>query len=97
MQQTISREERKVQDQQPANTEPSGGEFSVRGLSKESHSHRVAPASGGFLGVTYEQFLQMPVAVVLTALWAVGTALLGSGVLVLYTLGTFLTSVVAGV
>jgi hypothetical protein len=96
MQQTISREERTVQDQRPARTGPGGGEFSAWGISKENHSHRVAHASGGLLGATHERFLQMPVAVVLTVLWVVGMALLSSGVLTLYALGTLLASVVAG-
>jgi hypothetical protein len=96
MQQTISREERTVQDQRAARTGPSGGEFSAWGSLKGSQSHRLAHASGGYLGATYERFLQMPVAVVLTLLWVVGMALLSSGVLTLYALGTLLASVVAG-
>jgi hypothetical protein len=35
---------------------------------------------------TYERFLEMPVPVVLAALWLVGTVLLGVGVLTLYLL-----------
>jgi hypothetical protein len=90
MQQTISREERTIQDQRAAKTGPSGGEFSVKGISKENH------ASDGYLGATLERFLQMPIAVVLPVLWVVGMALLSSGVLTLYALGTLLASVVAG-
>ena len=55
--------------------------------------NRIAQVSGGFLGVSYERFLQMPVAVVLTVLWLGGMALLGSCVLMLYTLVTLLGSV----
>jgi hypothetical protein len=57
---------------------------------------RISRVSGGFLGVGYERFLQMPVAVVLTVLWLGGMALLSSCVLMLYTLGTLLASVSAG-
>jgi hypothetical protein len=96
MQQTGSREGRTIQDQRAARTGPSGGEFSAWGISKESHSQRVAHASGGLLGATSERFLQMPVPVVLTLLWVVGMALLSSGVLTLYALGMLLASVVAG-
>jgi hypothetical protein len=82
--------------EESAKTESSGGGSSAWGSSKESHSHRLAHASGGYLGATYERFLQMPVAVVLTVLGVVGMALLSSGVLILYALGTLLASVVAG-
>jgi hypothetical protein len=34
----------------------------------------------------YERFLEMPVPIVLTAMWLAGTALLGVGVLTLYLL-----------
>ena len=57
---------------------------------------RIPQVSDGFLGVSYERFLQMPVAVVLTALWLGGMALLSSCVLMLYTLGTLLASASAG-
>jgi hypothetical protein len=57
---------------------------------------RISRVSDGFLGVSYERFLQMPVAVVLTVLWLGGMALLSSCVLMLYTLGTLLASVSAG-
>jgi hypothetical protein len=52
--------------------------------------NRIAQISGGFLGVSYELFLEMPVAVALTVLWLGGMALLGSCVLMLYTWGTLL-------
>jgi hypothetical protein len=48
------------------------------------------------LGDAYKRFLEMPVPVVLAVLWFVGVALLGSWVLMLYTLGTLLASVVVG-
>jgi hypothetical protein len=75
---------------------PSGGEYSAWGVSKECHPHRGAHASGGFLVATYERFLRMPVAVVLTVLWLMGLTSLSTCVLTLYTLGTWLASVVAG-
>ena len=52
--------------------------------------------SGGFIGVGYERFWQMPVAVVLMVLWLGGMALLSSCVLMLYALGRLLVSVSAG-
>jgi len=58
--------------------------------------NRIAEVSGGFLDLSYERCLQMPVAVVLTVLWLGGIALLGSCVLMLYTLVTLLASVSAG-
>jgi hypothetical protein len=58
--------------------------------------NRIAQASEGFLGVSYERFWQMPVAVVLMVLWLGGMALLSSCVLMLYTLGRLLVSVSAG-
>ncbi len=94
MQQIISREEQKVGDRQPAQIEFGQGDPSVREVSKESHSYRGAQVSGGFLGVTYERFWQMPIPVVLTVLWLIGMALLSSCVLTLYTLGTLLVSMV---
>jgi len=91
MQQTISREEQKVQDRQPTTkTEPSAGDVYAGGMSKRSHFHPVAEASGGLLGIIYEGFLGMPVPVVLTVLWLGGMALLGSCVLILYALATLM-------
>ena len=52
--------------------------------------------SGGFIGVGYEQFLRMPVALVLAILWLGGMALLSPCVLTLFALGMLLASVVAG-
>ena len=40
-----------------------------------------------FSPATYERFLELPVWVVLAALWLSGAALLGSCVLILYVLG----------
>ena len=76
--------------EESAKTAPNGGEFSVTKISKENQT------SGGYLGATYERFLQMPVAVVVTVVWLMGLTLLSSGVLILYALGTSLASVVAG-
>ena len=76
--------------EEPAKTAPNGGEFSAKKISKENQ------ASGGYLGATYERFLQMPVAVVVTVVWLMGLTLLSSGVLILYALGTSLASVMAG-
>jgi hypothetical protein len=82
--------------QASAKTGLRGSESSAWGVSKESHSQRLAHASGGLLGAAYARFLRMPVAVVLTVLWVLGMVLLSSGVLTLYALGTLLASVVAG-
>ena len=90
MRQTISREEQKVQVQQSARTDPSGGHFSAARLSQESHFHRGAQAPTGFLAVIYERFLHLPTAVVLMVLWLVGMAMLSGCVLVLYELETLL-------
>ena len=90
-----SEERRLHRSQESAKTEPSGGESSAWGVvSKESHSHRVAHALGGFRDATYERFLRMPVAVVVVVVWLIGLALLSSCVLTLYTLGAWLVSVV---
>jgi hypothetical protein len=96
MQQTISREKQKAQEQQPAKTAPSGGDFSARGVSEESHFQRVNQVSGGFIDATYGRFLELPVPVVLGVLWLAGMALLSWCVLMLYVLGSWLVSVVAG-
>jgi hypothetical protein len=97
MQKTISREEKKVQERQPATkTEPSAGDVYAGGMSERSHFHPVAEASGGLLGIIYEGFLGLPVPVVLTVLWFGGMALLGSCVLALYALATLLAQVVTG-
>jgi ABC-type multidrug transport system permease subunit len=58
--------------------------------------NRIPQVSGGFFGVCYERFLQMPVAVVLTVLWLGGMALWGSCALMLYTLGTLMLASVSG-
>ena len=97
MQQTISREEQKVQDRQPTTkTEPSAGDVYGEGTSERSHFYPVTEASGGLLGIIYEGFLGLPVPVVLTVLWFGGVALLGSCVLALYALATLLAQVVTG-
>jgi hypothetical protein len=92
MQQTISREERKVQERQPTtshyDSQPSAGGSYAGGTSQRSRFHPAAEASGGFLGIAYERFLGMPVPVVLTVLWLGGMMLLGSCVLMLYALAT---------
>ena len=91
MQQTISREERKVQGRPPTTkTQPSAGGVYAGGMSDRSRVHPVAETSGGFLGIAYERFLEMPVPVVLSVLWLGGLALLGSCVLMLYALATLL-------
>jgi hypothetical protein len=91
MQQTISREEQKVQQRQPTTkTRPSAGSVYAGGMSDRSRFHPVAETSDGFLGIAYERFLGMPVPLVLSVLWLGGLALLGSCVLMLYTLATLL-------
>jgi hypothetical protein len=47
------------------------------------------PLTAG-IGRAYEWFLQLPVVIVLTALWVAGAALLGSCALVLYMAGSVL-------
>jgi hypothetical protein len=69
-----------------------GEEVPGTGALDERHLHPGRP-SGSFLGVGYERFLQMPVPVVLTALWLAGAALLGSLVLMLYVVVTSVASV----
>ena len=97
MQQTISREKQKVQYRQTTTkTEPRAGDVYAGGMSKRSHPHPVAEASGGLLGSIYEGFLGLPVPVVLTVLWLGGLTLLGSCVLALYALATLLAPVVTG-
>ena len=84
MQQTISREEQKVQEQRPTTkTQPSAGGVYAGGMSHRSRFHPVVETSGGVLGIAYERFLEMPVPVVLSVLWFGGLALLGSCVLML--------------
>ena len=91
MQQTISREERKVQERQPTTeTRPSAGGVHAGGTSQRSRFRPATRASGRFLGSAYERFLGMPVPMVLTVLWVGGMALLGSCVLMLYALATLL-------
>ena len=97
MQQTISREEQKVQERQPTTkTRPSAGSVYAGRMSDRSRSHSVAETSGGSLGNAYERVLGMPVPVVLSVMWLGGLALLGSCVLMLYALATLLASVVMG-
>ena len=91
MQQTISREEQKVQERQPTTkTQTSAGGVYAGGMSDRSRSYPVAETSGGFLGITFERFLGMPVPLVLSVLWLGGLVLLGSCVLMLYALATLL-------
>ena len=91
MQQTISREEQKVQEPRPTTkTQPSAGSAHAGRMSDRSRFHPVAETSGGFLGLAYERFLGMPVPLVLSVLWLGGLVLLGSCVLMLYALATVL-------
>jgi hypothetical protein len=91
MQQTISREEQKVQERRPTTeTRPSAGGGYAGDTSQGSRFRPATGASGGFLGIAYERFLGMPVPVVLAVLWVGGMALLGSCVLMLYALATLL-------
>ena len=91
MQQTISREQQKVQErQQTTKTQPRIGGVYAGGMSERSRFHPASEASGGSLGIAYERFLGMPVPVVLGVLWLGGLALLGSCVLMLYALATLL-------
>jgi hypothetical protein len=97
MQQSISRKEQKVQNSQPTTkTEPTAGDVYAEGMSERSHCHPVAEASGGLLDIIYEEFLGLPVPMVLTVLWLGGMALLGSCVLALYALAMLLAQVLTG-
>jgi len=96
MQQTVSSEQQKTREQHPR----AGADYSDSFPGKEAleeRSLRYVPPSGGFLGVAYERFLQLPVPVVLAVLWLAGMALLTSCVLILYMVGTWSASLVAGV
>ena len=91
MQQTISREEQKVQKLRPTTKmRPSAGSVYAGRISDRSRSHSVAETSGGSLDNAYERFLGMPVAIVLSVMWLGGLALLGSCVLMLYALARLL-------
>ena len=48
------------------------------------------------IGGNSDRFLRLPIPVVLAALWLLGVALLGCGVLTLYVLGRSLVTVVGG-
>ncbi len=50
----------------------------------------------GRLGRSYEWFLELPVPIVLTAMWLGGVGLIGVGVLVLYLFWLALGALVAG-
>ena len=97
MQQSISRKEQKVQNSQPTTkTKSTAGDVYDEGMSERSHCHTVAEASGSLLGIIYEEFLGLPVPMVLTVLWLGGMALLGSCVLALYALAMLLAQVLTG-
>ncbi len=91
MQQTISLEKQRTREQHTQAEKDYGGNFPGREVLEERYLH-YGPRSGGFFSVAYQQFLQMPVPVVLTVLWFAGMALLSSCVLTLYMLGTSLAS-----
>ena len=59
-------------------------------------SRRSTPVRPLTIGQAYEQFLELPVVVVLAVLWIVGVALPGSIALVLHMIGTGLVQLVAG-
>lgn len=96
MQQTISLQQRTREQQPHPEADRGGAESPSREALEKRYVRYYAPPSGGFFGVTYEQFLQMPVPAVLAVLWFAGMALLCSCVLVLYMLGMSVASVVAG-
>jgi hypothetical protein len=78
----LAPEERKVRERRP---ETDRSDFSaVEAPEKEHHFH--GKPSAGFIGTSYERFLEMPVPVVLAALWLTGMVLLGSCVVTLYVL-----------
>jgi hypothetical protein len=97
LQQTVSPEQQRTPEHPPpqAGTDYSDA-LAGREALEDRYIHYYAPPSGGILGVAYERFLQMPVAVVLPVLWVAGMALLSLCVLMLYILGASLVAVVAG-
>jgi hypothetical protein len=87
MQQTISSEQQTTREEHPqpeADFYSGGDDFAGKGALEQRYQLHYAPPSGGFVGVAYERFLQMPVAAVLAVLWLVGMALLSGCVLMLY-------------
>jgi hypothetical protein len=68
--------------------------FPPREASGKRRAHHAAPLAGGPVDGVYDRFMRLPCWVVLAALWLLGMALLGSGVLVLYVLGTLLATLV---
>ena len=49
------------------------------------------------MGRAYEEFLKLPVALVLVVMWLVGVALEGSGALLVYRAGEVLVRAAAGI
>lgn len=74
------------------------GACSGREASAERSPFRATHAtrSDGLLGAAYDRFVRLPAPVVLAALWVLGMALLGSGVLMLYAIGGSLASLAGG-
>ncbi len=67
--------------------------FPPREASGKRRAHHAAPSGGPVDGV-YDRFMRLPGWVVLMALWLLGAALIGSGVLVLYVLAALVATVV---
>ncbi len=49
------------------------------------------------VGQPYERFLELPVALMLAVMWVAGVVLMGSGALVLYSVGLVLVRLMGGV
>jgi hypothetical protein len=62
---------------------------------EEGYFTTAAPESRG-IGLAYERFLELPVAVVLLVMWAAGTVLLGACALVAYAGVSALVGIVIG-
>ena len=89
----VSRNTAKVMDRTQAVV---GNHRAAKTRAEATPKERRTPLSVA-AGRGYESFLQkMPVVVVLTVLWVVGAALLGSCALALYTVGSLLVPMIGG-
>jgi hypothetical protein len=89
MQQTRSPEQHKAREQHLQVEADYGEKVLATEALDQRYLHHASP-SEGFVSVAYERFLEMPVGVVLAALWLVGMALVSLCVLMLYLLVTSL-------
>ena len=96
MHQTVYPERRTRERHQRPETTHSVDAFQPREASGEYRAARRVPPPGGPIDAAHERFLGLPVAAILGTLWLLGLALVGTVVLMLYVLGTSLTTVVGG-